>query len=304
MHIIEAIIAILLIARYHYDTMQEQARLQALYHLAVELSAQQSLDKVLQTALRHCLTLTESQFGFIGLNSDDGRALDVVAMDGFHPATDFYDHFHMIPLRPNVFARAVLENRPIRSADAMTDPIRVGQPQGHPPVHAFLGVPLRIQGDPIGMIGVANRITPYDADHEQLLLTYAAQVAIVTRNRQLWDQLTQANRELELKVAERNRLLKLTQEALTQSATQIQILLKETVDVIERERISDNSFQLSEDERQILSQLANGQSNADIAQALFVSTTTLKRKLRTILDKMQTQTRTQAVAEAVRRGLV
>ena len=284
--------------------MQEQARLQALYHLAVELSAQQSLDTVLQTALGHCLTLTESQFGFIGLNSADNRALDVVAMEGFHPVGDFYDHFRMIPLRPNVFARAVLENRPIRSADAMFDPIRVGQPQGHPPVHAFLGVPLRIQSKPIGMIGVANRPTPYDADHEQLLLTYAAQVAIVTRNRQLWEQLTIANRELEMKVAERNRLLRITQEALTQSAAQIQRLLKETVDVIERERDRVDSFELSADEQQILSLLANGRSNSEAAADLFISATTLKRKLRTILDKMQVQTRTQAVAEAVRRGLV
>ena len=284
--------------------MQEQARLQALYHLAVELSAQQSVETVLQTALRHCLTLTESQFGFIGLNSADNTFLDVVAMDGFFPAPGFYDHFHMIPLRPNVFARAVLDNQPIRSHDAMTDPVRVGQPTGHPPVHAFLGVPLRIQGEPIGMIGVANRTSPYDLDHEQLLMTYAAQVAIVTRNRQLREQLTTANRELEIKVAERNRLLHITQEALTQSANQIQTLLKETVDVIERERDQVHPFELSADEQKLLSLLANGHSNADVAAELFISTTTLKRKLRAILNKMQVQTRTQAVAEAVRRGLV
>jgi GAF domain-containing protein len=72
-----------------------------------------------------------------------------------------------IPLRPNIFARVVLENRSVRSDDATSDPQRVGQPDGHPPVGAFLGVPLRIQDRPIGMIGVANRPEPYDDEHEQ-----------------------------------------------------------------------------------------------------------------------------------------
>ena len=65
--------------------LQQHERLQALYHLAVELSALRSLESVLDTALQHCLDLTGSQFGFIGLNTSDNRAMDVVAIQGFHP---------------------------------------------------------------------------------------------------------------------------------------------------------------------------------------------------------------------------
>lgn len=216
--------------------LQQHERLQALYHLAVELSALRSLDSVLNTALQHCLDLTGSQFGFIGLNSASNKTMDVVAIQGFHPTRQFYQHNHLIPLRPNIFARAVLENRPVRSDNAMADPLRVGQPKGHPPVVTFLGVPLRIHNEPIGMIGVANRPDPYDDDHEQLLMTYAAQVAIVIRNAQLYEQLTAANEELERKVASRTRQLQKAKEALAQKARQLQQLLTETVDVQERER--------------------------------------------------------------------
>ncbi|MCB0028456.1 MAG: GAF domain-containing protein, partial [Anaerolineales bacterium] len=86
-------------------------------------------------------------------------------------------------------ARSVIENRPVRSDDAMVDPLRVGQPAGHPPVRTFLGVPLRLRNKPIGMIGVANRPEPYSDAEEQLLMTYAAQVAIVIRNVQLFAEL-------------------------------------------------------------------------------------------------------------------
>ncbi len=132
----------------------QSERLQALYNMAVELSVLLSLESVLNTALQHCLDLTESQFGFVGLNTPNGRALDVVAMQGFFPKPDFYERNHIIPLRPSIFARAVLENRPVCTEDARYDPSRFGQPQGHPPVAAFLGVPLR------------TRPQPYDENHE------------------------------------------------------------------------------------------------------------------------------------------
>jgi DNA-binding NarL/FixJ family response regulator len=50
--------------------------------------------------------------------------------------------------------------------------------------------------------------------------------------------------------------------------------------------------------------LVEGASNTDIAGELYVSNTTLKRKLRKIFAKLNVQTRAQAAAEAVRRGLV
>jgi signal transduction histidine kinase len=215
---------------------EQGERLRALYHLSVELSALHSLDTVLNTALTHCLDLTNSQFGFVGLTAATGKAMDVAAVQGFHPANQFYEHFHLIPLRPNIFARVVLENCSVRSEDAMSDPRRIGQPKGHPPVHTFLGVPLRIREAPIGMIGVANRATPYDDEHEHLLMTYAAQVAIVIRNAQLYEELKTAKTELEQKVADRTQELQRAKEALAQKATQLRQLFNETVDIQEHER--------------------------------------------------------------------
>jgi signal transduction histidine kinase len=215
---------------------EQRDRLQALYDLAVELTALRDLPAVLDTALRHCLSLTESEFGFIGLNTSSNKQLDLVAIRGFNAARDFFDNAHLIPLRPNVFARAVLENKPVRSLDVMTDPHRVGQPSGHPPVHAFLGVPLRIREEPIGMIGVANRPGPYEDDHEHLLMTYAAQVAIAIHNAQLNEELASAKADLEHKVIERTEELREAKDALAQKADQLQRLLTETVTVQERER--------------------------------------------------------------------
>lgn len=59
-----------------------------------------------------------------------------------------------------------------------------------------------------------------------------------------------------------------------------------------------------EDERHILHMLTEGASNVEIGETLYLSISSVKRKLRTIFDKMDVQSRAEAAAEAVRRGVV
>lgn len=65
-----------------------------------------------------------------------------------------------------------------------------------------------------------------------------------------------------------------------------------------------DKLEVDEDEQEILRLLVEGASNSDIAGELYMSNTSVKRKLRKIFEKMNVQTRAQAAAEAVRRGLV
>ncbi|MDW8325302.1 MAG: response regulator transcription factor [Anaerolineales bacterium] len=61
---------------------------------------------------------------------------------------------------------------------------------------------------------------------------------------------------------------------------------------------------LSDDEYRILQMLTAGASNPKIAAEMYLSETTVKRKLQDIFEKLGVTTRAQAAAEAVRRGLV
>ena len=62
--------------------------------------------------------------------------------------------------------------------------------------------------------------------------------------------------------------------------------------------------EFNQDERQILHMLTEGASNVEIGEALFISISSVKRKLRTIFDKLKVESRAEAAAEAVRRGVV
>ena len=61
---------------------------------------------------------------------------------------------------------------------------------------------------------------------------------------------------------------------------------------------------LTDEERGIMRLLANGASNARIATDLYMSETTVKRKLQDVFEKLAVHSRAQAAAEAVRRGLI
>ena len=61
---------------------------------------------------------------------------------------------------------------------------------------------------------------------------------------------------------------------------------------------------LTEQEMRVLEFMADGKSNKQIAKELFISEQTVKRHIHSILRKLDAADRTQAVAEAMRMGLV
>jgi DNA-binding NarL/FixJ family response regulator len=66
----------------------------------------------------------------------------------------------------------------------------------------------------------------------------------------------------------------------------------------------DRDEMLTAREREILQLLADGMSNADVAAKLFISQETVKSHVRHILTKLEADTRTQAVAIALREAII
>ena len=57
-------------------------------------------------------------------------------------------------------------------------------------------------------------------------------------------------------------------------------------------------------EREILSLVAKGRANKEIAAALGIAEDTVKRHISNVLQKLDVSDRAQATAEAIRRGIV
>lgn len=61
---------------------------------------------------------------------------------------------------------------------------------------------------------------------------------------------------------------------------------------------------LTDDDLKILNRIAEGANNKSIAEEMFWSEATVKRRVQEILEKMAVTNRSQAIAEAVRRGWI
>src|SRR6266849_7682760 len=68
------------------------------------------------------------------------------------------------------------------------------------------------------------------------------------------------------------------------------------------EHVSDAA--LTDRERNVLQHVASGNRNRDIAEQLFISEETVKVHVKHIMEKLGANDRTQAVAIAVRRGII
>jgi GAF domain-containing protein len=196
-------------------------QLESLYGISVRIASVRDLSEVYDLALTSCMVLTQSEMGFVDLVNEDRVDMDVVAVKGFAPSDPkFYERFKRMPIRPSIFGTVITEGRPNISNDVENDPGRIGQPPGHPRVRTFLGVPLRLGSEVIGMVGVANKHKGYKPEDERLLSTFANQVAVAIDNARLYERQRQMIVRLQqlhehMSQAERDQIAALERERMT-----------------------------------------------------------------------------------------
>ncbi|HBY99672.1 MAG: response regulator transcription factor [Ardenticatenaceae bacterium] len=86
------------------------------------------------------------------------------------------------------------------------------------------------------------------------------------------------------------------------AAEQISKVLEQFETLAQRQAREESG--LTDVELKILEHLARGDSYDEMSAQLYLSEPTIKRKIQGILTKMGANSRTQAVAEAIRRGLI
>ncbi len=147
--------------------------------------------EVFDNLLAKLLSLTESEYGFIGeiQRKPDGlqylktHAITNIAWDDATRA--FYSENAPQGLEFNnldtLFGAVIRTKKAVISNGPEGDPRSGGRPDGHPPLRAFLGLPLFFGSEMIGMVGVANRALGYDGDVVDFLRPFITTCANIIR---------------------------------------------------------------------------------------------------------------------------
>jgi signal transduction histidine kinase len=134
--------------------------------------------------LTDILELTECEYGFIGeaLIDDETQpylktwALTDITWD--EPTRELYaqtqgpDGGLEFRNLETLFGRVLTTRQTLIANDPATDPRRGGLPEGHLPMHSFLGVPLMRGEEMVGMVGLANRAGGFTEIDTEFLAPY------------------------------------------------------------------------------------------------------------------------------------
>ncbi|MDD5757565.1 MAG: PAS domain S-box protein [Desulfobulbaceae bacterium] len=133
------------------------------------------------------LGLTKSRFGFIaevGYSAEEDLFLTCLSMRGLPTEMDLHEDTEDAA-RPglrltsfdNLLGSILRSGKVVIANDPPRDPRRGSLPAGHPPLSAFLGLPLYAGKTLVGIVGMANRPDGYDqelVDHIQPAINAAA----------------------------------------------------------------------------------------------------------------------------------
>lgn len=151
--------------------------------------------------------LTGSAFGWIGELNEDGL-LDTIALsdpgwvDCMMPSKGDRRLTCNMELS-GLWAPAVLTGEPMLTNNPANHPAATGLPEGHPPLHCFLGVPLHRDDRIFGMIALANRPGGYRPSDLELAMKVAPTVSEVLHRKRYEDAAARHRQELETAVEDR-----------------------------------------------------------------------------------------------------
>jgi len=172
-------------------------RLHLLVDAGIALSSELSLDALLQRIVETAAELTGARYGALGVIDKPGQALERFLTTGIDAAT--HAAIGDLPRGRGILGVLIREAKPLRLHDLADDPRSVGFPRHHPPMKAFLGVPIVLRGIPYGNLYLTEKQGGEDFTEEDQELTQllAAQAAVAIENARLYESSTRWLRQLE-----------------------------------------------------------------------------------------------------------
>ncbi|WP_396929636.1 GAF domain-containing protein [Mycolicibacterium sp.] len=172
-----------------------------LLQLAIEISSDLELDPTLHRIISAALTLTGARYGAIGVWGSDGLLTSFVH-DGMDDES--VERIGHLPVGKGILGELRERTELLRLDDLTQHPASAGFPDGHPPMRAFLGIPIQIREQVFGSLYVADDRAGHSfSESDEVTAQALASVAAVaidnarlfeaTRIAALW---TSASREI------------------------------------------------------------------------------------------------------------
>ena len=162
-------------------------RLDGLVEAMLVVTSGLDLELTLQTIVESATKLVDARYGALGIRGE-GREIVEFVLEGMGEADMAV--IGRMPQGIGVLGLLLDDPKPIRLDEISKHPASVGFPPNHPPMHTFLGVPVRIREEIYGNLYLTEKAGggPFTDDDEVLVEALAAAAGIAIDNARLYQQ--------------------------------------------------------------------------------------------------------------------
>ncbi|WP_308457990.1 GAF domain-containing sensor histidine kinase [Leifsonia shinshuensis] len=168
-------------ARKVLDT---QGRLRALVRANRAVVSHLELPVVLRTIIEAAVELVGARYGALGVIAEGGGLEQFIHVG---MSDDVVSRIGHLPEGHGLLGALIDDPRPIRLDSIADDPRSSGFPAGHPPMTAFLGVPITVRDSVYGNLYLTDPVSGgFTEDDEQLVKALAANAGFAIDNARLY----------------------------------------------------------------------------------------------------------------------
>lgn len=161
-----------------------QGRLRSLLKANQAIVEQLDLPVVLERIVASAVQLVGAKYGALGVVAADGSLEQFINIGMTPEQITAIGH---LPQGHGLLGALIENPHPIRLARLSDDGRSAGFPRGHPPMGAFLGVPVRVRDEVYGNLYLSRESTQeFNVEDEQLVTALAATAGIAIENARLY----------------------------------------------------------------------------------------------------------------------
>ncbi|MCF2533311.1 GAF domain-containing sensor histidine kinase [Yinghuangia soli] len=162
-------------------------RVHTLLEAVLAVGSDLDLETVLRRIVESAVSLVDAQYGALGVIGDE-ESLSRFLPVGMDPQT--ITNIGPFPAGRGILGLVIRDPHPVRLHELAQHADSYGFPSNHPPMHTFLGVPVRIRDEVFGNLYLTEKRggADFDEDDEAVLRTLAAAAGVAIDNARLYDE--------------------------------------------------------------------------------------------------------------------
>ncbi|MEV0220385.1 GAF domain-containing protein [Streptomyces sp. NPDC050704] len=161
-------------------------RLHSLLEAVLSVGRELDLPQVLRSIVEAAVVLVDAEYGALGVIGDDQKLSEFLTVGiGDEQRAEIGD----LPSGHGILGELIRHPEPLRLPELSEHAASYGFPANHPPMHSFLGVPIRVRDEVFGNLYLTEKRSAkeFDAEDEAVLSTLAVAAGVAIENARLYE---------------------------------------------------------------------------------------------------------------------